>query len=481
MRVSEYYKIGKSQSSLPFLDVDIYTDTKLFINSNAIANLKSDFGIHCNELIRDFFSEFLKAVKSGNNQRALMLLANLKEPNETHLGLSTDESDGRGLGEAKAREMLLAFRESYAVKTGLLKDLEDSVLLIEGISVDILSDIITNIIRGPLITYTQQMCELYEIEMEEEVSSGPVWNILTKNWEVDYVKLPVPNGTKLILVPKSIVRIVGAYNVGEYYRHYVLERLREEELGKDSSLVKLIKSGKNKGRHVYKNDLQAKYGSAAKTVAIQQTQKHPDLLLEYKNKKSNPTPALTHSQIAEALNIAPPNWDDLLRNVVILEPGKKNAYKYEGAILDLLTSLFHPALVDPEVQTPIEDGLKRVDITFTNYARTGFFEWLSRNFHSPYVIVECKNYGAELGNPEIDQIAMRFKEGRGKFGILICRNIEKREKLLERCRLIAKERKEYIIVLDDSDLSELVNEVRATFPQDYEFNLLKAKFKDLVF
>ena len=95
-------------------------------------------------------------------------------------------------------------RRSKAVKSGLLTDLEDTVLLIDGVSVDIVSDIITNIIRGPLIAYTQDVCTDLGVLLVENVSSGPVWNPKTLIWDVDFVSLPTPNDEKLILIPKEI-------------------------------------------------------------------------------------------------------------------------------------------------------------------------------------------------------------------------------------------------------------------------------------
>lgn len=482
MRVSQFYSLGKRQSSLEFLDVDIEKDTPLFINARALRLLKSDFGDHCADMIQSYFSELLDAAKIGNANRAIYLLSQLKEPNEIHLGLSKGKSKGRGLGPEKAKEIWRSFQKSKAVKTGLLTDLEDTVLLIEGISVDILSDIITNIIRGPLISYTIRTCQHYGIPLENEVSSGPVWNLNKKSWENDFVKLPMPNDNKLILVPKSIVRLQSDYNVSEYYRHYVLEKLKEEEEEQNSSLVRLIKTGKNKGKKkVYKSDVEAKYGSQQKIVSIEQTQNFPEILKKYKQDHSAPTPALTHRQLADALDTEMPNWDALLESVLSLEAGKKFAYQYEEAILDLLKALFYPTLVDPDTQTPIHDGIKRVDITFTNYARTGFFEWLGRSYNCPYIFVECKNFGDEIGNPEIDQIAMRLSKLRGMFGMLFCRKIENKSRMVERCKAIAKDDNKFIIVLDDSDISTLVDDSRGVFPQTYEFSLLKEKFKQLVF
>lgn len=482
MRVSEFYDLGKTQPSLSFLDVDVENDVKLFVNARALRLLETDWGEHCTHLLKDFFTEVIKLIREGKDQRALEILSQLKEPNETHLGLSRGKSDGRCLGPEKAKQIWNSLRLSKAVKSGLLKDLEDTVLLIDGVSSDILSDIITNIIRGPLITYTQNTCEEYGIPMADEVASGPVWNPNKKTWEYDFVQLPNPKDAKLILLPKSIIRLHMDYNVEQYYRHYVLEKLKEEEIEKNSGLVHILKSGKNKGqRKVYKKDVEAKYGTQAKTVSIKQTEVNPKLLEQYRADHSGPTSALTHMEIADAQGTEPPDWDRLLKAVTELEPGKKNAYNYEESIKDLLAALFYPVLVDPEVQTPIHGGLKRVDITFTNYARTGFFEWLARHYPCPHIFVECKNFGKEIGNPEIDQIAMRFSKARGQFGMVVCRTIEDRDRMLERCKAAARDAHGYVIVLDDDDLRELVEEVRKHQLQVCQFPNLKRAFDKLIF
>jgi len=482
MRVSEFYNIGRNQSALKFVDVDIKKDVKLFVNARAVRLLESDWGEHCTHLLSSFFEAVIGSIRNGDHQKALNVLSRLQEPNETHLGLSRGISDGRGLGPEKAKQIWRALKASKAVQTGLLSDLEDTVLLVDGVSVDILSDIITNIIRGPLITFTQLVCDEYGIPTEPEVASGPVWNPKTQAWDEDFVRLPAPNDEKLILVPKSIVRIRSSFDVGMYYRHYVLEAMKGDEIQKNSELVHILKSGKNKGeKRVYKSELQEKYGSEAKALSIQYTDANPDLLRKYKDDNSGPTPALSHREIAEAQDLPLPDWNALLEAVTVLDVGKKAAYQYEDAITDLLSAIFYPVLVDPEKQTPIHNGLKRVDLTFTNYARAGFFEWLARHYSCSHIFIECKNFGQEIGNPEIDQIAMRFSKERGQFGIVVCRNIDNLERLDERCKAAASDGHGYVVVLTDDDLRSLINEAQDHLLQRYEFPTLKTKFDKLIF
>ena len=99
----------------------------------------------------------------------------LGEPNETHLGYSRGRSDGRGLTGKRAIEFADKISQSKAAATGLLQDLEDTALFVPKIREDLLSDMTTQIIRGPLIRYTQRMCEFHEIPMEQQYS-GHLWN-----------------------------------------------------------------------------------------------------------------------------------------------------------------------------------------------------------------------------------------------------------------------------------------------------------------
>jgi hypothetical protein len=225
--------------------------------------------------------------------------------------------------------------------------------------------------------------------------------------------------------------------------------------------------------------VEAKYGTKPKEVSIKKTNEFPEMLAQYKAANSAPTPALTHRQLADAQGTPRPDWSALLARIGAIEPGKDGAYLYEDAIQDLLTALFHPVLVDPLKQVKLHNGLKRVDLTFTNYARAGFFEWLSKHYSCQTIFVECKNYGSELGNPEIDQIAMRFSKQRGQFGLVICRKIKDPIALEQRCKAAAQDNHGYVIALDDTDLAKLVDDLGDdTFPS-YNFPTLKRKFDKL--
>lgn len=478
-RVSQYFRLGRTQAELDFVDVDVDGDTRVFLSPTAIRMMETAWSAQCVSLIQDFFQEVLDAIRASNNARAERLLRSLREPNETHLGLSSDRPRGRALGARSAHDVWDALRQSAAVKSGLLTDLEETVLMIDGIGPDIVSDITTNIIREPLITYTQEACAYYGIPVES-VDSGPLWDPVTKGWTNRFVDLPSASDSKLLLVPKIIVRRQPVYDADQYKRHYLLEYLRGlEEQNPNSDLVKILKDGTRK---VYKKYVSERYGFDvdAKKAIVQQTLKHPDVLDRYRLDRQKESPPLTHDEIAGASHTAAPDWDKLLKAVTDIAPGAAGADAYERAIEGLLTALFYPSLVHPQRQRRINAGRKRIDITYSTVgSRNDFFSWLIKHYPCAYTAVECKNYKSEIGNPELDQLIGRFSPGRGKFGLLVCRKIEDRALLDERCRDAAKDTQGFIIALDDCDLKELVEAARVQrlFGQDFE--LLRRKFNYL--
>lgn len=479
MRVSRYFRLGLSQPALDFVDVDVNADTAVFVDPHAIRSIESEFTDECVSLIQNFFGEILRLAKTGDDVSARALLDPLREPNETHLGLSKGESRGRALGEYLANEIWKNLKASKAIKTGLIEDLEDTLLLIDGIGPDIISDVTTNIIRGPLIAYTAEMCSACGMPLTHNVDPGPLWNPLKKRWEERYASLPYGPKAKLLLIPKAIVRKQLGYDVGEYHRDYILEQLVQRELSANTELVRLIRTKKGTKKKVFKKDVRKKYGSS-KSLILNESLKNPELLADYRREKQgNKVDPLTHEEISANLSIPKPEWDKLLDGVTKIPPGTQHASEYESAVAGLLTALFYPSLVFPVQQHPIHQGRKRLDISYSNAAKGVFFSWLAQHYPSPKVIVECKNYSGEVANPELDQLSGRFSPNRGMVGILVCREFDNKSRFLERCRDTAQDQRGFIIALDDDDLKALVRAVKVS-PVTGEYPLIRARFDRLI-
>ena len=476
VRVSEFFHLGRTQPALDFVDVDVHGDVRLYVDPRALRLLPTAWGQECVSLIQNYFQTVIDAIKTGERDRALRLLAVLREPNESHLGLSRGTARGRGMGKALAREVYVALEKSRAVESGLLTVLEDSILLVDGIDRDIVSDIATNIIRGPLIAYTQDVCERYGIAMRD-LDSGPLWDPSARAWQGGhYVALPEVGGRRLLLVPKIIVRRRFDYDKDEYFQHYILTHLQDFELGVKSELVQLLRNGTAR---VTKKSVIGKYGRG-KALMTRITREHPEILAQYRtDRDEDPRRPLEHEEIATEAESPQPNWDALLDAVLAVPAGRATADDYHRAVESLLTALFYPSLCHPKLEYPIHDGRKRLDVTYANTAQMGFFSWLATHYPSSNIIVECKNYVADVANPELDQLSGRFSPNRGRVGLLLCRTLEDRDLFVARCRDTANDGRGFIIVLDDDDLRRLVA-WRKVPDDEATFAFLKECFDELV-
>lgn len=475
MRVSRYFHLNRPQPALDFVDVDVRGDTKLFVDPSAIRHMSGDWSMECVSLLQDFFATVLAHIREGRNGRAQELLVELGEPNETRLGLSRRIARGRGVGPKFAEAIWKALSASTAAATGLLSDLEDMALFIGGIDKDIVSDITTNIIRGPLLRYTQGMCEIYGIPMTPGVWPGPLWDLQTHKWTSVYEQMPLAAGRKLLLVPKVIVRRQITYSSSDYSTNYVMPYLRGLELNAMSSLVQVLKNGT---RRVTNKALKEKY-RLDKDELVRITLREPQLLSRYReNRLSSPIPPIRLEEFQSKV-ATEPNWASMAADVTRLTPGSEDASAYHKAVFGLLSALFYPDLSFPQKERRIDEGRKRIDIVFTNTADQGFFSWLGRHYTAPMIMVECKNYTEDPTNPELDQLAGRFSKSRGQFGILVCRRIEDRVSFDRRCRDAANAGRGYILGLEDGDLESLVG-LRAQYKWTEIFQLLKGHFERLI-
>ena len=74
-------------------------------------------------------------------------------------------------------------------------------------------------------------------------------------------------------------------------------------------------------------------------------------------------------------------------------------------------------------------------------------------------MIECKNYKEDIGNPEVDQLAGRFSVNRGKFGMLLFRDINDEKLLMNRCKDLCTDKSEIIIPLMDRDLNRALDSI----------------------
>ncbi len=473
--IADFFGLGKSQAELDFVDVPLATDLALFLDPYTFSVQDDDWSLRCNEAILSFFETALHCVRMKQDVVAQQILNGLSEPNETHLGLSSGHPQGRGVSGKQAFDLYRHLKASRAAATGLLSELADCDLFIEGIGPDKISDISTNIIRRELIVYTQEQCRLHGIPLRKDVPSGRLWNATQRRWEHAYVDLPVVHSEKLLLVPKASVRWSLAFSPQRYYRSFVLNYLQKEILERGTGLVEILKSGR---RIVTKKSVEEQY-PFSKGFLEKFSEKHPEVLDEYKKRLQLP-PELSNQDLDE--NFDPEVFADVLIDKLREIPaGQEHASGFHSLILGALEFIFYPHLIYPQLEFPINMGRKRIDIKFTNNAKSGFFfrRRLDGVVRAINVFVECKNYTHELANPELDQISGRFSPSRGRLGFIVARKFENREKFVLSCRDTAQDDRGFIIPLVDKDILDLLVMVAGNRSDQFD-RFLEVRFDELV-
>ncbi len=472
MKISDHFQLNKTQAELDFVNIDIHKDTPLFIDPFFL-NLRQDkWSIEASRTVRSFFQFILELIRKNKVAQAKHQFTHLHEPNSTCLGLSKGKPRGRGIGRDNTDDIFDSIIQSKAVQTGLIRDIEDNFLFVDGFGKDKLSDMTTNIIRKHLINYTVDQCVLHGIALRQNVPSGFYWNGQNCQWESEYCEMLIIDNTKILLVPKSIVSFCKDYTPDNYYQHFVLNFLQNEHLQMNSVFVKNRKSGK---RYVTKKDLKEEH-PLSKEFLREFTRKHPEILEKFK--KSTKTYPLRNLDIADVNLYELVNY--LIEQLANIPAGAKSATHYHVLVLGILELLFYPHLIYPVKEKEIHQGRKRIDITFDNAAESGIFARLSQNMNIPcqYIMIECKNYSSDPHNPELDQLAGRFSTNRGKVGILLCRTIDNIPLFLDRCRDTFKDDRGLIIPLVDLDIIELLKSVQ-TLHYNYSDRFLSNRIRNI--
>jgi hypothetical protein len=179
--------------------------------------------------------------------------------------------------------------------------------------------------------------------------------------------------------------------------------------------------------------------------------------------------------------IAAPELIDVLSLSKTLEgiaEGQEAANEYHDFILGALEIIFAPVLRNPIKEQEIHEGRKRIDVVFYNASERGFFYdlILKHRIKCPFVFFECKNYSSDPANRELDQLAGRFSKERGKVGVLVCRRVKDRKLMLQRRKDAVHDSRGYILVLDDTDITNLLHLAADRVPKgvdDYMHNLFR--------
>lgn len=481
MRVSEFFGLSKSQYELDFVDVDTDTDTPLFLDPYFIAKSDFPFALEAHLSLRSYFVCLLSALKEDRMKDAEELFSHLGETNEICLGFSRSTPQGKGMGPSDAFRIFKSLKESKALQTGIMEDIEDFRIFVKNVDKDKTSDMTANIIKKQLIEYTHSQCKIWDIPLTEGVPSGFFWERKTNTWENEYTEMLIVDNRKTLLVPKRIVSFSKEYTPRKYVQHFVLNYLQNEQLRLNGPLVQW-RMGKPRTRYVTKKSVREQIEKSHiidKNWLAQFTEKHPEVFKDFrKNTKTKIYPISNADISSGSISSVCAYLEERLRGI---NPGGKCATVYHRTIVGIMELLFYPYLCAPTIEQEIHDKRKRIDIIFNNCAESGFFFRLPsiHDIPSSFIMVECKNYSRDIANPELDQITGRFSPNRGKMGIIACRIIDDMNTFLLRCSDTYQDKRGLIIPLVDEDFCTLLH-YRAEDNEEEIDNFLQKRFRDIV-
>ena len=425
-------------------DLALYVDPFLFYKSSD----KRFQAVHTT--LRAFFDRAVGYVKQGTPTLAHRMM-NFPEVRATMLGLSSGDHHGRGLGSVRGRVIYDEIVANKDIEEHGISHLAQMQLLIMNVGFDMVSDMCTNIAKPFFVQYTQDQCRLHAIPVEHGVCLEHVFDWEEDDWDDVIADLPVNplNAQPILLVPKAVVRRFEEIDYKDFWRTTYRYILRDIEVQKSLQAI---------GREpkITWKEIDEKYRFCKSTV-VEVLHEQPDLMRQYLKTKEDTTAetaAPVDLKTVDGTDRGATPVEDLVAELQGIAPGNAQAKAYERLMVRILTLLFSPPLMDPREQVRSADDREIKDITFHNAATSGFWHDIKQNHGSVSVPVELKNM-ADIGNPEVFQIAARLNDIQGYFGLLIARGKDAKdtERVLRRMYL---ERK-FILILDDADIERMLD------------------------
>ncbi|MCX4371715.1 MAG: hypothetical protein OSJ58_07750 [Dysosmobacter sp.] len=248
MNFSDFHHLDISgHRDIDFIDIRMETDTALYIDSERAALSNHPFSVSVSRCIDDFFSSLYDAALTQNELLLYRILSFGREPNETHLGLSTSRSCGKGTSPEILMPIIKDMIRMGLFERGLVTQLGDLHLWTPNFGYDRLSDLTTNIIRGVLYDYTLEQYKLWNIDLRgTRITTSAAWNLIAHRWEFREFPELISDGFRTLLVPKAFVGRSMLSSPGQLLQKYALSYRQREHLDERSNLCHKKTSGEGK-------------------------------------------------------------------------------------------------------------------------------------------------------------------------------------------------------------------------------------------
>ena len=249
MKISEVYDLP---GQLPFVDVDVDNDNKLFMDLAAIRHGSGHEPYRTFAL--DLASSFLDVVTSDIlttgplGVRAARDKMRFPEPRETRLGLSETGFDGHGGSRFVGALIVQALSENVRalVKVGILKNLDQLPIFVDGVGADFCSDLTTRVIYSALIDFTHDMMRLFpHLAVGAKRVRIRRWDHNLWRWVDSPVELPAPHGRPIVLVPRGWAQGSPLVSARRFHRIGAVGAVQNREATYDQTTGQLLKTPKD--------------------------------------------------------------------------------------------------------------------------------------------------------------------------------------------------------------------------------------------
>ena len=273
IRLSKYLNREQIQTGLDFLDVDTNEDVMLFVDPLLLPD-------NFKRVVDDFIKQSYEIYCEGNKKDSFNLFSHSKECNATHLGYSSNKSNGKGVSMKMLDQFFSYVKSSVsAVREKALTSVA-MPLFIKRFSEDRMSDLIVSLLKKELIVFSLEQARLHGLQISSDIKTFEYWDHISHEWakfESHYVLDPEENNKDrlLILVPKTIVSkryiISPARYVSNIFSRLQLLPMYQDSNGKPYSkkILREIKINKQ-----YNEDKQKNY-------ILDSTTSSPEFFIDY--------------------------------------------------------------------------------------------------------------------------------------------------------------------------------------------------------
>jgi hypothetical protein len=508
MRFTEYFSITRVDSD-DWFDVDLSVDSPYLCDPYAIISNKNVSWAEVRSRLISFLLELNVAdegyLESGGPPgTTLQKMLALAEPSEYRLGISS-RSSGLGVSRHYFSGLKLAHIE---FDRSLSNQGKATAILRELGTFDRLSDIAASVIKVDMARYTQSVTGRHRLPTRPVRIRNLFWNPDSVAWDSGIRDLPVDEiGNPVILIPEIFLASVSRKPVKSFTESQFEEFLytllvksglglvgRQASLGETAIVDLTVLTGSD--IFLIEGEKEVPQTVARVAGAANRLRRFKDLAVSRLYQGRNPRPVLAvpgtfapnTSRFLQdhGITVWDASWIARQAAAVGLEteaarfigtvtkaenpsepitladrlsavpPGKTDWVRYQRLCQEIFEYLFCPPLRPPLSERSDGSQVNRRDFILPNYTAEGPWEFLRQQYRADFVIVDTKNYTAEVGKSEVLQIANYLKpEGAGLFAIIVCR-VGADSGAWHTIKERWTRSKQMIIVLQDEDMLQML-------------------------